>query len=103
MILSAAGYWLFWINPQTQAPYSGFIEAEDVSVGSKIGGRIVTVAVHEGDRVKQGDLLVELDSEIPSAQLREAEAGLQIAEKRLEELRNGSRPQEIAQTRALYE
>ncbi|MBN2325988.1 MAG: efflux RND transporter periplasmic adaptor subunit [Candidatus Omnitrophica bacterium] len=103
VLLSVGGYWLFWINQQNQAQYSGFIEAEDASVGSKISGRVVHVAVQEGDRVKQGDLLVTLDSDSLSARLKEAEAGLKIAEKRLEELRNGSRPQEIEQMQALHE
>ena len=37
------------------------------------------------------------------SQTREGEAALQAARKRLEELQNGTRPQEIERTRALYE
>jgi len=38
------------------------IDADNVAVSSKILGRIVHLYVNESDTVKQGDLLVELDS-----------------------------------------
>ncbi len=101
--LAAGGWWYFHQNHLDAPLYSGFIEAEDAAPGSKIGGRVVSVRVQEGDAVKTGDLLVQLDEEPVSARLREAEAGLQAAEKRLEELENGTRPLDIEKARALLE
>lgn len=101
--LAAGGWWLLHPNHSGIPLYSGFIEAEDAAVGSKIGGRVVSVRVREGDAVKAGDILVQLDEDTVSAHLREAEAGLQAAEKRLEELENGTRPLDIEKARALFE
>jgi HlyD family secretion protein len=52
---------------------SGVIEGVDVNVTSRIGARITKVNVREGDLVKQGDVLVELDcteGEAASTQLK---------------------------------
>ena len=53
---------------------SGEIEGTTVDLSSRVGARILELAVREGERVKKGDLLVRLDCADPSAQLAEAEA-----------------------------
>jgi HlyD family secretion protein len=58
---------------------SGEIEGTSVDLSSRVGARIVAVAVREGQRVRQGDLLVRLDCADPEAQLAEAEARLAAA------------------------
>jgi len=58
---------------------SGVLEGTRVAVTARIGARIEAVRVREGDRVKQGDLLVELDCQEPLAAVREAEARLEAA------------------------
>ncbi len=40
---------------------SGFIEADEIRLGSRLGGRVLAVHVAEGQRVQQGQLLVELE------------------------------------------
>src|SRR4051794_32869058 len=40
---------------------SGFIEADEIRVGSRVGGRVMKVPAVEGHAVKVGDLLVELE------------------------------------------
>jgi HlyD family secretion protein len=55
---------------------SGVIEGVDVDVTSRIAARITRVNVREGDLVKQGDLLVELDCIDQDAALSQAEAHL---------------------------
>ncbi len=63
----------------------GNVEARTEStVSSKVMGTVKSVHVREGDTVKTGDLLVEVDKESAEAQLRKAEAGLAEA-KRAEE------------------
>src|SRR4029078_5414175 len=41
---------------------SGPLEARNISIGSKVGGRITRVLVREGDHVEPNQLLVVFDS-----------------------------------------
>jgi HlyD family secretion protein len=59
---------------------SGTVEGVEVHVTSRIGARIKTVAVREGDAVKAGQVLVELDCAEPEALLAEARARAGVAE-----------------------
>jgi multidrug efflux pump subunit AcrA (membrane-fusion protein) len=45
----------------THRRVSGFIEADEIRVGSRLGGRVFSVQVQEGERVKAGQALVELE------------------------------------------
>lgn len=58
---------------------SGEIEGTVVDLSSRVGARIVKLAVRKGQGVKKGDLLVQLDCADPEAQLAEAEARLASA------------------------
>ncbi len=55
---------------------SATIEGVEVDVVSRLATRIVAIHVDEGDSVKKGDLLVELDCREPEAMLAQAEAGV---------------------------
>jgi HlyD family secretion protein len=57
-----------------------------VDVKSKASGLIKYLYVNAGDRVREGQLLVELDKETLEAQLKEAKAVLQSAESNLREM-----------------
>lgn len=54
-----------------------------VEIGSVITGRVVKVAVREGDQVEVGQTLIELDHSELSASLKQAEAAEQSARARL--------------------
>lgn len=63
-----------------------------VQVSAQTGGTLLTVRVQEGDRVKVGDLLAELDSREITAQLGHAKAVLANAEtafQRAKDMRTG--------------
>ncbi|MEW6238614.1 MAG: efflux RND transporter periplasmic adaptor subunit [Candidatus Omnitrophota bacterium] len=85
------------------AQYSGTVEAEDAALGSKVGGRVVSVPAKEGDAAKTGDVLVRLERNALEARVKEAEAELERSRQQLLELERGSRPQEIQQAKALLE
>ncbi len=70
------------------------------AVGAKITGRVITLEVEEGDVVRAGQVIAQLDDEEIRAQVREAEATLAAARARLAELEAGSRPQEINRAHA---
>ncbi|MBF5043066.1 efflux RND transporter periplasmic adaptor subunit [Aggregicoccus sp. 17bor-14] len=54
--------------------------AKGLQLGFEVGGRLATVKVKKGQRVKEGDVLAQLNSEIADAQVSGAEAALQAAE-----------------------
>jgi HlyD family secretion protein len=59
---------------------SGEIEGTVVELSSRVGARIVKMPVREGQSVKAGDLLVQLDCADPEAQVAEGEARVAAAE-----------------------
>lgn len=59
----------------------GSLLARDaVQMASETEGRVAEIAFTEGASVKQGQVLLRLDAETPSLQLKEAEARQQLAE-----------------------
>lgn len=65
--------------------YNGEIMADTiVPVVAEAAGQIMEVPVHVGDDVKQGDLLVRIDSTVAEAQQAQALAALELAESQLE-------------------
>lgn len=83
---------------------SGFIEAEQTSVSSEVGGRIVALHADEGDEVTQGRVLVELDESLLRAQIEQAEADLALAEANLAQVEASVRQETVDHARArLYQ
>jgi multidrug resistance efflux pump len=80
--------------------WSGTVEARTMSVGSRTGGRVKEVLVHEGDRVDVAQPLLVLEPGDLEAQRLEARAQLEQAEANYEKLEKGARPEEIDQARA---
>jgi len=72
---------------------SGTVEARNIRVGSKIGGRIDKVLVREGDPVEAGQVLITFDEKELAASLAQSRATAEKA-------RRGYRPEEIAEARA---
>lgn len=67
---------------------SGRIEGDDAAVGTRTGGRVLEVRVHEGDAVKAGDVIAVLDDEQIRARVDQARASLTEAEARAAAARN---------------
>lgn len=79
----------------------GNVDIRKVDLGFRVGGRILGIDVEEGDRVKKGQKLAQLD-EIPfQDELSLALARRSQAIAVLAKMEAGSRPQEIAQAEAL--
>src|SRR5262249_62435524 len=92
---------LIWEKNRTE-PYvvSGFIEADQMRVGSRVGGRVSEVMVEEGSRLKAGDVLYRIDPFDLQKRLAEAEAELAKADAEYQRMKAGYRPEEIAQAGA---
>ncbi len=80
--------------------FSGSIEAHEIRVGSKLGGRVAEVLVREGDHVKPGQVLVRFETGDLLARWQQAKAAVKQAEANLKKLQRGFRPEEIAQAKA---
>lgn len=65
--------------------------ASRVELGSTLTGRVLSVAVAEGDRVKAGDVLVRLESDELRAALAQSQASERLAAARLAGLRSTGR------------
>jgi HlyD family secretion protein len=76
---------------------SGTIEATEVNVASKVGGQLEVLTFDEGAQVKVGQLLAELDHESADLQLKQAEAGVTLADAQLNLLLNGARREDVQQ------
>ena len=79
---------------------SGTIETIEVNVASKVAGQLEERAVDEGARVRAGDKLAVIDHASLDIQLRQAEAGVDLARAQLVLLRNGARTEDIQQAEA---
>jgi len=76
-----------------------FLPARQILVSPKISGMVEKLSVEEGKRVKQGDVLAELEKTDYLADMHRAKASLELAEQRMLEAQK-NRPEEIAQARA---
>jgi multidrug resistance efflux pump len=85
-----------WLRRDTSLQGSGTVEARDIRVGSKVGGRIEKVMVREGDTVQAGQILITFDD-------KELRAALEQSRAAEEKARRGYRPEEIAEARAAVE
>lgn len=79
---------------------SGTVEARDIHVGSKVGGRIAKVLAREGDRVEAGQVLITFEDKDLEAQLDQARARLEQAKANYEKMAHGYQPEERAEARA---
>jgi HlyD family secretion protein len=83
-------------NHATNLPVSGTIEADEAHVGSRYGGRLVKILAREGDMLKAGDVIVQLEARELAAR-REQLAAV------LADLEAGARPEELAVAKGDWE
>ncbi len=98
----AAAWWRFAPAPPVAAGVLayGTIDIRQSQLAFNDSDRIARILVQEGDRVRQGQLLAELDTARLQAAADKAQADVDAARNTLTRLHNGSRPEEIAQARA---
>jgi HlyD family secretion protein len=85
----AGAIWYFNTPSKVAEPLqvSGRIESYETNIGAKIAGRVNYIAVREGDRVRQGQVIVRMDDEQIQAQLRGADARIIAAQQQQQETR----------------
>jgi len=76
------------------------VDLRQVSLAFNGNERIERLAVQEGDQVKAGQILGQLDTRTLQLQAAQAEAQIAVQTQALQRLTAGSRPEEVAQARA---
>ncbi len=75
----------------------GFVmPARTSDLAFRTGGRVATIAVVEGEPVKQGQALIRLQDDQLQAALAQAQAALNLAQANLAQVEQGARTEEIA-------
>lgn len=87
---ASGGGYLYWQKRADRLPDgivwgNGRIEADDIDITPKFGGRVAELLVDEGDMVKAGQVLAQMDTRALGASLRKAEALIREAQKGLED------------------
>src|SRR6202045_4697026 len=96
VVLTAFGFialatlrWDEWVgNAVIQTTNDAYVKAELTRLSSRVAGEVLTVAVKDFQRVKAGDLLVQIDPADYQAQVAQAEAGVAGAQAALDNLAN---------------
>jgi HlyD family secretion protein len=81
-------------------PYSGTVLRESAAVGSTLGGRVISVPVASGARVRAGQVIVTFDDAQQRAAVAAAQAQTRAAEATFEDALAGPRPSDIARADA---
>ena len=103
-VVGAAAGVTWWLAHRERATQEltlyGNVDLRQVELPFNNSERIAAVLVEEGDRVRRGQVLAQLDVRRLEPQVAQAEAQAAAQRQVVERLRHGSRPEEIAQARA---
>jgi HlyD family secretion protein len=104
VIMAGGGYYYHQAarhrRPAGRLQLYGNVDIRQVAVAFYDSGRIQKIMVREGDRVKAGQLLAQLNPARYQAALKRLTAELVIQQHEVAKLEHGSRPEEIKAARA---
>lgn len=104
IVLAIAGAIAYWQTrpaaPSDQVTVYGNVDIRQVQAAFDDNGRLLDLLVQEGDRVKKGQLLAEIDPVRFQDAVDKASAAVAAQQQVLARLLAGSRPEEIAEARA---
>lgn len=92
-----------WWKREDAITASGTLEARNVNVGSKVGGRVAQVNVLEGDRLQAGQVILTFEDSELNARVLSARGKYEEAKANYEKMLHGSRPEDIVEARATAE
>lgn len=78
----------------------GNVDIRQVSLAFNGSDRVAEMRVEEGDRVRAGQILATLDTRTLKLQIAQAEAQTEAQKQVVMRLKNGTRPEEVAQAKA---
>ncbi len=86
------------IQATTDIPAVGSLRSDEhVQIAPEIAGRIAEIRFQEGERVKQGEILVQLDDALAQAEVAETAARLVLAKANFERAETLSKSRNIAE------
>jgi len=89
VLLIAGG--LYWLSLQGEVSTdNAYVQQDKVSISAEVGGRIVEVAVKDGQNVEAGQLLFRIDPEPYRLQIQQADAAIALAQANVVALENSS-------------
>lgn len=102
-LLLGLGFFLWHRRASSPRPglrLTGHIEATETNLGFKVPGIIKAIHFQEGQEVKAGQVVAELEAQDLRQEVAAAAARLEAAQANLERLRSGYRPQEVREAQA---
>ncbi len=102
LLIIISSIYFFQKNPakSTHITLYGNIDIRQTSLAFNGNGRITELTAQEGDLVKKGDNLGQLDTESLILNINKAKADIEGQKQAFLRLRNGSRPEDIAKGKA---
>jgi HlyD family secretion protein len=94
ILLSACG------SPAPGVRGSGTVEATEITVAARTSGELLEVRFKEGEQVKRGDVLAEIEAEDIRLQINQQEQRLEQARAQLDILLSGAREEDVRQAEA---
>jgi HlyD family secretion protein len=86
LLASGAGVWWYQrMHYPERLSFTGFVEGEEKVVKSEISGRVMHVAFTDGTRVKQGEVLVEVDARDYRSQVLQQELNLTLLKAKIQQ------------------
>ncbi|MFN3451585.1 MAG: HlyD family secretion protein [Sphingorhabdus sp.] len=86
-LVLAAGATAYYIaNDHYVSTDNAYVQQDKVAISAEVGGRIIDVAVHENDIVKEGDLLFRIDPQPYRIAIEQANAAIAAAQVRVSTL-----------------
>ncbi|MGN6500623.1 MAG: HlyD family secretion protein [Tsuneonella sp.] len=82
---------IYWLGLEGKVSTdNAYVQQDKVSVSSEVGGKIVEVAVKDGQTVQQGDLLFRIDPQPYQLQIQQADAQIAAAQANVTALANSA-------------
>lgn len=103
LAVALLAYWVLGRDRDSDAiELQGNVDLRQIELPFSDSERIAEVLVEEGSRVKAGQVLARLDTGRLLPRVAQAEAQVAAQREVLRKLRNGARPEEVAQARAAF-
>jgi len=101
VLAAGIGGWLWYQSQQDKAlTLYGNVDIRTVNMSFRVGGRLASLTVDEGDTIAAGQTLGELDKAPYQNALLQAQAGVSVAQAQYDLMQAGYRDEEVAQAAA---